>query len=615
MFAHRTRGLRLEILGIHFIDLWNPSRVSPASASVDPAADWDAALEEGGRWLFLAGRLTGQHSSWDQRQRSLWALVLYVVAGESGQPAAAVSSAQLRYRAEAEPDRYMMWLCAQLQRMGHAVSHLLPPKAMPASNTADGDHGDVDYLRGTITRSLRQIRADGGPDPVALVWNAASRITQSTSETIDGTFIADPLGCPLWKHREQMIVCLDADLVIRRGGWPRGARVRTVALVHYLAKDGSTAAEDGVFTDRAEIGAPTWDFDHDRRTVTDGPPVGYMLRYRSTKDGLPGFGSDVGPVAPEHLVVDLDGMDPQSAASQPHRRPTTTAPAVLAGGDVVDIVPRAQRDAAMTRLWKLRERDLSTKETTPRRLAERLIAGTIPEPPPPLTMRQLAEEDLDEQRMRLDPLTGLSTPTLPLRRHLVSGHRREILLDWLPHVTRWWTTQRQRDALDGLTTDIDSARALLADEGFEPIPNLPTLHDGDIDELLLHPHQGWLAAIHAPRPFAEHQPRSLGHVEVWCNALALDLDIAIAGTSELSYSWITEPRTDVLHGKLRAAPGYGGSLRVQLAVLRAVTSPVLPWAYPVHLQLGRDGTPATRVREIVDALPTYVHDCLGTITT
>lgn len=591
--------------------------MSPASEFVDPAAAWDAALEEGGQWLYLAGRLAGQHSSWDQQQRSLWALVLYVLAGESGHPAAAVSSAQLRYRAEVEPDRYMMWLCAQLQRMGHAVSHMLPPKPVPASNTTDTDHGDVDYLRATISRSLRQLRADDGPDPVALVWNAASRITQSTSETFDGAFIADPLSCPLWQHREQMIACLDADLVIRRGGWPCGSRVRTIGPVHYLASNGSTAAEDGVFADRAEIAAPMWDFDHDCRTVADGPPVGYMLRYRSIKDGLTGFGSDVGPIGPEHLMVDLDGMDPQSAARPPHRRPTRTAPAVPAGADIVDTVPRTQRDAAITRLWKLRDRELSTNDTTPRRLAERLIAGTIPEPPPPLTMRQLAEDELDEQRMQIDPLTGFPTATPPPQRQLVFGRRREILLDWLPRVTRWWTTQRQRDELDGLTTDVDSARALLADEGFEPIPNLPALHDGDIDELLLHPHQGWLAAIHAPCPYAEHQPRSLGRVEVWCNALALDLEIAIAGTSGLSLAPTTEPhtRTDVLHGKLRAAPGHGGSLRVQLAVLRAVTSPMVPWAYPVHLQLGRDGTLATRVRNIVDALPTYVHDCLGTITT
>lgn len=139
--------------------------------------------------------------------------------------------------------------------------------------TTDSDDCDVDYLRATISHSLRQLRADGGPDPVALAWNAASRITQSTSETFDGTFITHSRGCPLWIHQRQMIACLDADLVIRRGGWPCGTRVHTIGPVHYLASNGATAAEDGVFADRAEIAAPTWNFDHDHRAV-EGPPVG-----------------------------------------------------------------------------------------------------------------------------------------------------------------------------------------------------------------------------------------------------------------------------------------------------------------------------------------------------
>lgn len=597
---------------------------------------WTTALEQG---RVLASRCaevcpTGKYVRYrrGQDRAARWALPVYAIAGETGQDVTTVSPAQLRYRLR-DRDRYTMWLCARLQRMGHRVRN-----ADAAAVTGDLD---VDAAL-ALLRVAKEASSPASDDPVALFWRAATVVTGGTSEMSDGTIVKDRPSCTMWWDRREMIEQLDAVLVLERGGWPAGTRVRTRGVPHFIASDGRLAGEVDVSGDRAVVDSPTWAFDHDRRTLGDGPPTGYRLRYRALATGL-GLWESSGRVPGGHLVLDLDPFPgptglagvvlPDSPVSTAHApsagqvgseippggsgRPDEDFEAAL---DVFTLIPEPEtgvagiddtvRAAALRRLWNLRDRELAMAgDSKPRRVAERIAARAIVAPEDPPTAREL--DSLD----RLTPPPPLASWCEP-DRELVTGRRRAELLQWLPQVVHWCTA-KQREALDGLNADstLDDVRRLLADEGFVEVHDVHGNVDsgtGDVDLILLIANTGLLASLHAPDNGNGPRPEC---VRVAYNAAELDSELVILyGNSGVAFDG-QRRRTNVVYGTIYVNTRYphwpGGSLKVQLAVLRAFCRPVMPWYHPVSLHIGRDGTPAEDQLRVIDALPSEIHELFG----
>lgn len=580
------------------------------------SARWEQAQDRGLGWQLRTigiGRIGDGGTRW-------WALLLYAACGDLDVAPVEVDAATLRYRVKGQ-ESMMTWLAAQLQRMGHSVTHPGPPRGLPVFLTPESDRAATLAAVGTHLATEDRERELAETDPVAAAWLVGSTVTQTGSEMSDGTLVSDPPYCPLWTFRMGAVAALDVLLLAERGGWGIGTRVRTVGVGHYLSPGGQTAAETGVLGDRAVIAAPMWELDHARRRVLDGPPVAYRLHYRARDTGLPR--SSAASTAPaEALTLDVDPLDTPTVPTPAPRTATAVVaepspPQVPGPAAPIPVTPNDRQAAGLARLWDLYDTELRrVGDTHPRRLAERLIARAIPDPPAPVDSRTLAQyEEVSASRRGggrsapADPFTS-SAPRSP-ERHVVTGPPREALLAWLPHVTSWWTTPAQRAVLDGLTHDsgVDAARGLLLSEDFQPIAGLPCLHEDDLDEMWIHP-DGWLANLHA----ANHRtrPDPTPQIRVWVQAIAVDAELAWTG-AELNHTTITTDGgiATRLHGHLTANPQHGGSLRVALACLRAATTPAIPWGYPMSLHPGRDGTPDTNRHALYQALPTVARDLIA----
>lgn len=590
-----------------------------------------------------------------------WALPIYALAGSHERGVAGVGFDQLRYRL-ADRDRYLTWLCARLQGMGHNVHPPTRPDVYPSPSIPLDDDGlDVE-------EQVQRIRARLRDDPVAEHWRQTTRMTRQDFEHSDGTTVTFPPSCRLWDQRPTMIQLLDQVLVLERGGWMAGIRVRTHGIPPYVSALGRSAVEAGVFGDRAVVEAPQWRLDHDRHTLAPGPPSGYWLRYRVRETGLPGSDS-VGPVAPAHLTLDLEPQDapdpaphPVTATAPPPQPPEseTTAPVVEAvsededdefareltarglrpASDAEPADPHERhRAAALARLWELRDAELrGAGDSTPERIAERIVGDSIyPKPPHPPNSRELASrEQMDAFPHRRRPVRW--APGCP-DRQLVTGERREWLLQWLPEVVAPWTTSRQHTVLDGFTggTTLAHVRDFMAREGFTEIcdvhanagpppqpgpafgfhPTSPGSQGedsspagpGDVD-LVLVSTEGFLATLHAPDDGDGPRP---WQIRVSFNVATLDQEMFSAGVYAYAYMRDEHDRlTNGRYGTLHTQVGLpSGSLRVQLAALRAFATPVTPWTHPVRLHIGRDSTTRDQLRQVITGLPDSVHTLLG----
>jgi hypothetical protein len=589
-----------------------------------------------------------------------WALPIYALAGSDERGVAGVGFDQLRYHL-ADRDLYLTWLFTRLQGMGHNVHPPPRPDAYPSP------HGPADEYGPDIEAHVQRIRARLRDDPVAEYWRQTTRMTREDFEHSDGTTVRFPASCRLWDERPTMIQLLDQVLVLERGGWTRGIRVRTYGIPPYVSALGRSAVEAGVFGDRAVIDAPQWRLDHDRHTLAPGPPSGYWLRYRVRETGLPGSDS-VGPVDPAHLTLDLDPLDapgpaphpvtaPAPAPQPPEDRPP--APVDAVADDEADEefaqelkdwglrpAPNAEpadpherhRAAALSRLWELRDAELyGAGDSTPTRIAERIVGDSrYPKPPRPPKFRELASHECIDTGAHRRPVRW--APGCP-DRQLVTGERREWLLQWLPEVVAPWATRKQHTVLDGFTanTTLAQVREFLAREGFHEVRDVhgnagpppqpgsafgfhptnpgsqgedhPPAGPGDVD-LVLVSSEGFLATLHACDLGDGPQPQ---HVRVSYNVAALDRELFAAGVSAYEYGTDEHERlTNIRYGTIHSQVHLpSGSLRVQLAALRAFATPLTPWTHPVHLHIGRDSTSRDHLRHVITELPDNVHTLLG----
>ena len=522
---------------------------------------------------------------------------------------------------------------------------------------------------------LRRLSEGLWDDPVAACWHKDTWMEAETLEHSDGTKIRLPPSCKLWEQRPTMIELLDEVLIQDRGGWMSGIRVRTHGIPPYTSTLGATAVEAGVFPDRAVVSAPHWTLDHDRHTLASGPPAGYWLRYRVRTTGLPADDS-VGPVEAGQLTLDLDPHHaPEGLAPAPEPcPPTVTAPLpaspnserqpapndASAGKDPDDSFQQDLMDSglnrpathdtpadpherhranALARLWQLRDNELfRAGDSSPARIAERIVGDRFyPDPPHPPNSRELAErEQADAFAQRYRPVRW--APEYP-DRQLITGERREWLLQWLPEVVAPWTTWKQKTVLDGFTGDttLTQVREFMAREGFTevcdvhgnagppPQPQRPIVdflpqqpgqqedspaRPGDVNLVLLST-EGFLATIHAPDNFGQGaRPES---VHVSYNVATVDRELFDAGDSSSHHVRDDHDRlTNIRYGTLQNQVGRsGGSLRVGLAVLRAFATPIIPWTHPVRLHVGRDGAPRDHLRQVIAGLPDRLHDLLG----
>ncbi len=562
----------------------------------------------------------------------LWALAIYALAGE-GTEVEAVSVAQLRYRLD-DQARFTAWLWAGLDRLGHPVRQPSLPKKRGIAADAEA-----------ALTSLTVVAEAGSPasdDPVTRRWSQASALTAGSAETSNGMVVTFRPGCELWRWRARTIPWLDAVLVLDRGGWPAGARVRTRGIPHMIDSFGRLAQEIGVAPDRAVIVAPAWQLDHDRHTVVDGPPRGYHLRYRELATGLPAD-SLVGPVAVEHLVVDLAPFpEPAGSVVVPSRRPANlpdpvgetvgdTANGVVnrsadsALASLVDTLDSASahagdsgptwsmaatsdplRAAAIRRVWSLRDDELArVGDSTPQRVAQRVAAGDVLAPEGPLNARELAANE--RGRGRATPERALWCPP---DQHLVTGRPREQLRQWLEALS--WCTGRQRRVLDGLTPEstMDDVRQLLVTEGFVEVlvehDNADAGRDY-LDVIAVNTDCGWLAVLRGSGACPEG-------VTVYYNAMAVDEELMPKSESGGWHFDKQRRRSTIWHGSINVNLCHswtGMSLRTHLAGLRAFGTPVTPWVANPHVHVGADETPRAEQRRRLASLPAPVHELFG----
>lgn len=640
----------------------------------------DAASRLWGRAV-AAGR-PGEHTrepGFPDRELSL---VLYATAGERNRDADAVEAAWLRYRLD-DPDALLTWLCAQLQRMGHTVRAPLRLED-PATRT-------VDDSRAVSMSSL--LHADVDEDPVAWAWTRTTLFTAEEVEVAETRIMMSP-RCPLLDVRPSLCQRLDDLLVIERGGWGRGARVAARGVPPYSGPLGTTAAEDGVHPYRAVVLAPRWSADHTAHTIVPGPPRAYRVAYRGARDGIPVIDA-AAVVGAEHLHQDLGpwhqapeataGAAEASMATAPEESGPEIAhpPSVLAspigakhrggpGGTLEahaaawaeaetekvraeqaavflrthdalrDPLPedphQRYRATALVRLWELRDRELARAgDSTPERIAERITSELgYPKPLRPPTSRQLAT---DEQIRKRTPAPRWSPDAVP-DQQLVTGLRREQLVQWLPHVTDAWTTPRQHEALDGVTgrPTLTQLRALLAVEGFvqiadlhrtggipitpadlapgllaRPLPAPDGLRSGPVDLVLAHPSDRLLAVLHADQ--ISGAELTLVSCTVYFRVIPLDRDLV--GTVFRTVQYERDPAgqlTGVQHGRFATHPLGKGSLRVRLAVLRAFTQPAPEPLPPVHLGADRDAVhrQPELYRLLLEQAPTWARPLIDT---
>ncbi|MFI5736089.1 hypothetical protein ACIA49_38605 [Kribbella sp. NPDC051587] len=558
------------------------------------------------------------------------ALLLYGVAGERSCYPDDVRAEWLRYWCE-DQRACLMWLCVQLQRMGHAVGSL------PESASSQ------------VKRRLDQLETSTD-DEVAATWLYATMPT--------GDYDCGDPELPLAQVMRSIKGFLDQDLLAERGGLLPGDCVVVAAIAPFASRSGLTSAELGVDPYQATVQEPVWGLDHREHTVIGGPPIAQLVAYRDLRTGQQrDYVRDV--VASEHLRIDNSAWSPGTGLALLAPAALITIPALdperePAGQDQLDNKYRAlifaseslplapgrelvlrdpadkYRSAALARLWRLRDKELrDVGETDPRYIAGRILNDPAYPAPTPRTSQQLQEDEVSEQSALVSRARRPRSRQAPADRQLVTGQRRDALIQWLKLVTRNFTTGRVSAALDGFTrsTSLITVRSLLAVEGFIEVADLygnagTPLTPADVK-------QGWTGDIQVPRILAEAPDDvGLGRVEVvfahpvdghlvsvrahggdaglkvdevrlWFKVLPLDWALFVYAFSSGSPEQnAAHELTGVYEGSFTTQPSYGGmggSLRVQLALLRAFTVPA--WTPLTRLRLGTDGADQTPLYE------------------
>lgn len=215
----------------------------------------------------------GQRQYWIDAQAI--ALTYYALAASTGQDLDSISPSQVRYRLDGQ-DQYLAWLCAQLQRSGHRVSHPAPPDRAMSSQ-------EINQLR-THSLQARLQELDNGPDPraddpVADAWRRLShvRIDEYDDEYSDGArFLSRQRTCALWSIRKDLVDIFDRALVTDRSGWLTGTWLLDQAPVPYTDPLGVVHNHDDC---AVIVHKPAWALDHQRRDLVPGGPAGYYVFY------------------------------------------------------------------------------------------------------------------------------------------------------------------------------------------------------------------------------------------------------------------------------------------------------------------------------------------------
>lgn len=444
----------------------------------------------------------------------VWGLVVYAVAAQEQCSSAEVTVAQCRYRVHDLVD-LTVWLWATLAQLGHQV----PRPTMPPVELGAG----ADWAAAvTLLQLIADTTSPAADDPVTREWLRATAITSGTTEMTDGTTVNDPPECPLWRVGAGMRDELDVALVLQRGGWQNGARVRVRGLPPHITMTSDPILDVPVAGNRAVVQAPVWRLDHDRHTLADGPPAHYRLRYRALDTGLPSTPMP-SPVDAGHLAVDLAPItelnpelnpEPSAEPAPPVDAPdrmATHEPVDERGGDersdderggdergdclgelelrdlqadlrrvipanrpglprAVAATDDAVRVAAIMRVWRLRDAELQVGDSAPRQVAERITKGNFPAPLPPYTFDELASHA--EIRQNVDERPGARlkrAPGYPPDQQVVTGEPREQLRQWLEAMRSCTRAQiRALDGFDGEAT-VAQVHAVLAGEGFVEI--------------------------------------------------------------------------------------------------------------------------------------------------
>lgn len=480
---------------------------------------WSAAVTRGERLCCDETYLvrTDPRTEARRQRAEQWALLVYAIAGEAGRPVSEVTLSQMRYRLD-DRETFVRWLFRRLLAMGHQVE----PPITPDPNYGSDPEALLQTGRIAVENLLKVWDTTDAPqadDPVVNRWRRDSLVTRLKGETSDGMIFDEAPECDLWTFRRDAIAVLDALLIIDRGGWTAGTRVRTVRFPGYRQEGPSPAYQSRYAADRAVVDSPVWGLDQFRPDLVPGPPVAYRLRYRA----LPGEFSSVcatsrptEPVSPKHFLFDSDPFpDPpgshvslivaarhiadQRATSQPAAGRSTptiqpaTEPAIepamtqtsRAGGSPRPATDRAAdpvagldgdppagevydgRSVAIKRLWQLRDTELRAGgDSAPDRVAVRAAND-------PYSQRQrppLYKELIDEENYRNLCVLENSLGAVP-DRQLVTGGLRPYLSQWITQLTSYDTTKRQHEALGDLDREatVEQLRLFMASEGFTEV--------------------------------------------------------------------------------------------------------------------------------------------------
>ena len=225
----------------------------------------------------------------DRSVSSLCTLLTYAVSAETGEPPATVGLRQLRYRlgetcwqedAPLARARCRDWLYWALWSVGHQIGP--PPTTPPDELLYDPDH-----RRHALLDRLAALEAGPDPrrdDPIVAAWTELTRASAIYPEEHDYSDGTSDWSAPSWRvsfDQAWLTVVTRVDAVLMRGhgGWPSG----TPVLVDDSGEGGDGADGAGRPDDLtpADIQAPYWVFDHDRRAVT--ALAGYFIRnWRTT---------------------------------------------------------------------------------------------------------------------------------------------------------------------------------------------------------------------------------------------------------------------------------------------------------------------------------------------
>ncbi|WP_247758227.1 hypothetical protein [Crossiella sp. S99.1] len=568
---------------------------------------------------------------------------ILAIAGENGQAPATVTAAQLRHRLTDQTE-YTLWLHATLQRMGYPLSPLRVPGL-------GGRDADIDATA-TLLQELITSASPASDDPVITVWRHAARISGGTSEMTCGTVVDEPMTCPLWTRRAEMIAELDTLLIHDHGGYPAGTWVRTRGIPGYIDPSGQTAAELGLVADRALISGPAWTHDEQARQVIV-PPTSYFLRFRPLDPShwsAAVSSSRFGPVPQDNLELDLAGFPLNTASPTPRPHPATraepadphlTPPAVAPDGrespdpdsdtrealtfldpDRSAHLPRAlantedpSRAAALRRLWRLRDQELThCGETDPKHIAERVAAGSWFPPEQPRHFDALL---FSEQLRQTGHYTTRRADWCEPDQPLLLGEPRQQMLAWLDALRR--CSRRQATELDGWDPPVrlPALRRMLAGEGFTEVLDVHDNVDagqGSVELFLVHHGQGWLASVSAVDHGDGPEP---SHVTIYFNTAAVDREMLAllpydGGLARDKHDPDAATNIHAGHFTVRYRKGRPyRSLRLPLTMLLALGRPVLPWYSPPSLYLGPGGTPPQVQQSMLDRLPPEVHTLLG----